>query len=259
MFIATVQVVHPGHTGFTHGGKACEDQTDAGAQVRRHHRRPLEVLDTCYRGRSSMHINLRTHTDQFGGMHEPVLENLLFEDRNPLCRTQKRHHLCLQIRGKARKGSRGHIHGLDPPILARHLQAVRCFRHRDACRIQPFTERSNKVDAPAQQFDLAAAHGGSQHVSAQLDSVGDHAVGRTVQAVHALDGDGAGAIAIDLCAHRAQTGGKVHNLRLTGRVVDHGCALGQGRGHQDVFGRPHAGKRKVDDCPFERAACGFGM
>ena len=59
--------------------------------------------------------------------------------------------------------------------------------------------------------------------------------------VDPLDDKGAVDVIIDNRPHLLQEEGHVYHLRLDRRVADKGPPAGQGRGHQQVFGRRHAG------------------
>jgi hypothetical protein len=72
---------------------------------------------------------------------------------------------------------------------------------------------------------------------AGFDAVGDDAVLCAFQLAHALnaDGRGAGARNASLPSCSAE-GGEVGDLRLTSAVLEDSFALGERRGHQQVFG-----------------------
>ncbi|MCY1538693.1 hypothetical protein D9M68_742460 [compost metagenome] len=57
-----------------------------------------------------------------------------------------------------------------------------------------------------------------------------------VQAIHAVDHDAAGAVALDARAHLDEQFGQVHHFGFAGGVFQHGPAFGQHRGHQQVLG-----------------------
>ena len=64
--------------------------------------------------------------------------------------------------------------------------------------VQLLAEGCDQIDAAAKAFDLAAADRRGQHIGAQFDPVGDDGMGRAAQRLHALNGDGRGALALDL-------------------------------------------------------------
>jgi len=53
--------------------------------------------------------------------------------------------------------------------------------------------------------------------------------------LHPLDGEGVGAGTADLGADAVEEVGQIHHLRLAGRVLDDGGALGEGGGDHQVF------------------------
>jgi hypothetical protein len=93
--------------------------------------------------------------------------------------------------------------------------------------------RLKVMGAGASEEHIAAGHGRSHRIGAGLDAVGHDLVGRAVQFIDALDGQRAGADAVDLRAHRHEALGDVGDLGLHGGVLDHRLALGERRGHQD--------------------------
>ena len=69
-----------------------------------------------------------------------------------------------------------------------------------------------------------------------LDAVGNDAVARAMQLVHAVHAHGRGARAFDLRAHLDQQGGQVGDFGLAGAVFHQGFAFGERGRHQQVFG-----------------------
>ena len=83
---------------------------------------------------------------------------------------------------------------------------------------------------------IAAGDGAGHQEGSRLNAVGADAVTRAVQAGHAAHADGGRARAFNLRAHGGEQRGKVGDLRLAGAVLHQRVALGQHRGHQQVFG-----------------------
>ena len=93
--------------------------------------------------------------------------------------------------------------------------------------------RARRCAARTSPPAAATAH---RKVPASMRS-GDDAVRATpCSRSHALDADPARAVALDPRAHRDQHLGEVGDLRLLGRVLEDGLALGERRGHQQVLG-----------------------
>ena len=73
----------------------------------------------------------------------------------------------------------------------------------------------------------------------------------------ALDADGAGACAFDLCAHGDEQGGEVGDLGLAGAVFEEGFAVGEDGGHEEVFGAGDGDLVEDDVRAFEAVGCGL--
>jgi hypothetical protein len=68
--------------------------------------------------------------------------------RCPLGGAQQRHHLRLQIGGKAGEGFGRHIDGAHAAVLAADLEARSRSPHRHAGRVELFTEAPDQLDPP---------------------------------------------------------------------------------------------------------------
>ena len=101
-------------------------------------------------------------------------------------------------------------------------------------------------DHRAQMSRIAVGHNqiaagdcaGNQKCS-RLDAVGIDAVARAMQAGHALHANRRCARAFNLRAHRGQQRGQIGHFRLARAVLHQRFAVGQHRGHQQVFSAGH--------------------
>ena len=206
-----------------------------------------------------MHLDLRAHADQFGGVHKAVFKDFLFEGGGAFGGAEKRHHLRLKVGREAGERLGRDIDSFYMVGAAFDLETLFRLGHFDAGGVEFFAEGTDEVDAAAQQFDFAAADGGGKHVGAQFDAVGNNGMCRGAEAVDTLDGDCGGAITLNLRAHAAQAIGEIDNFGLAGGVVDDGGAFGQCCGHHDVLGGPHRGEGEVDHGTLEAATRGLGI
>ena len=83
-------------------------------------------------------------------------------------------------------------------------------------------------------------------------------MGRPTQPIHTLDRDRVRPLPLNLRTHLLQTMGEVDNLRLPRGVFQNGCAFGQRRRHQRIFGCPDRDKGEVDH-PTLQPTGRFGM
>ena len=84
------------------------------------------------------------------------------------------------------------------------------------------------------QRDVPFCDGGGHHIAARLNLVGDDGIVAAVQGLHAVNLDDISTCAVNVCTHHIQKVGKVHNVRLTRNVFQHGGSLGQHGGQHSV-------------------------
>ncbi len=139
----------------------------------------------------------------------------------------------LVVRRHARVGKRGDVDraqaafgGGDDALFARrehHAHLAQLFQeHVHVGRTRPLHEH------------LPAGEADSGDEGGRLHPVGDGPVVGRAQLVDPLDFDAGGASAAYVRPHLDEHGGEVGDLRLAGGVLDHGRALGEHGGHQDV-------------------------
>ena len=107
--------------------------------------------------------------------------------------------------------------------------------------------------------NLAAGGGGSHHVGAGLDLVGDDGIASAVELIHTVYLDGVGAGAADIRTHGVEEVGQVHNMGLSGGVFNDGAALGQGGCQHDVHGGAYGNLVQIDPRAVETAVPGVGI
>ena len=110
----------------------------------------------------------------------------------------------------------------------------------------------------ALQQHIAASGSNRAEESAGLDAVWNDAVRqlRRMQTADALDANTAAAMAFDLRAHRDQHLGQIANLGLLRSVFKQGLAIGQRRGHQEIFGPGDGDHVGGDACTLELGGLG---
>ena len=109
----------------------------------------------------------------------------------------------------------------------------------------------------AVDVEVAAGDGGGDEEGAGLDAVRIDAVLGAVELCDAFDLDGAGAGAFDLGAHGVEQGGEVGDLGFAGAVFEEGFAVGEGGGHEEVFGAGDGDLVEDDVRAFEAVGAGF--
>ena len=109
----------------------------------------------------------------------------------------------------------------------------------------------------AVDVEVAAGDGAGDEEGAGLDAVGVDAVARAVEFGDALDLDGGGAGAFDLRAHGDEQRGEVGDFGLARAVLEDGFAVGQGGGHQEVFGAGDGDLVEDDVRALQAVGAGF--
>ena len=83
--------------------------------------------------------------------------------------------------------------------------------------------------------EIAGRQGPGDEKGACLDPVGDDGVGRPAELPDAVDAGRVFVRPIDLRAHLVEENGQVGDFGLAGAVLEHGLALGQSGGHEQVL------------------------
>ena len=106
----------------------------------------------------------------------------------------------------------------------------------DAAGFELGDERAEVGGVAAVDVEVAAGDGPGDEEGAGFDAVGIDAMARAVELGDAVDLDSGGACAFNLCAHGVEQGGEVGDFGLAGAVLEEGVAIGEGCGHEEVFG-----------------------
>ena len=178
-------------------------------------------------------------------MHEAVLEDRLGHHRGALGHRHHGHELGLHVGGEARIGLRHHI-GAAQPVVAAHANAALGLGHFHAGIIERAAQRGQMVHVGALQQQVAPGNGGGAGIGAGLDAIGNDAMRRAVQRIHAIDDQLAGAQAADARAHGDEAGHQIADFRLARGIGDDRLALGQARRHQQVLGGADRGEGQLD-------------
>ncbi len=240
--IAAVEVIDAVDHGFAFSRQRRHHQAGRGAKVGRHDGGTRELRHAMHHAGVTVDIDLRTQPHELLHMHKAILENGFCHARSAVCQAVDRHELRLHIGGKAGVFGRAHRDGARTTAGQRiGPQANPVGAGVDlGSGFAKLVEQGVLVCrlGPLHRHIAARGQGGAQK-SADFDAVGNDAVRRAVQGVHALNANLRGAVAADLRAHGTQQIGEIDNLGLARRVVDQGFALGQRGGHHQVFGARH--------------------
>ena len=240
VLVAAIEMVDAVDDGVALGDQARQDQRSRGAQVGRHHRRAAELFDATDDGGVAIDLDVGAQAQQFVDVHEAVLEDRLADHAHAVGDAVHGHELGLHVGRECRIRRGGQADRAR--TLAMHVQgdAVGGGLDRSTGFGQLVQHRLEGVATRAARDDPAAGHRRGHQEGAGLDPVRQHRMASTGQPLHAVDHDARGACALDIRAQRDQAIGQVGDFRFHGRVLEHGGALGQGRGHQHVLGAGHA-------------------
>src|SRR5438270_6366390 len=111
----------------------------------------------------------------------------------------------------------------------------------------------------AGNIEVAAGEGSGNEEGAGLDAVGDDAMLGAFEFADAFDADGSGASAFNVGAHFIQECGEVGDFGFAGGVLQNGFAIGERRGHEQVFGSGDGDFVEDDFCAFESGGGGFNV
>ena len=103
--------------------------------------------------------------------------------------------------------------------------------------------------APQQQG--AAGDRSRGHIGGRFDAVGDHLVPAAVQRFHPLDGDHPVLFDGNTRPAGVEIPAQILDLRLPGRIMQHGGSIGGGCRKQHVLGCPHAGQGQGNFRPLQ--------
>src|SRR6056297_3280578 len=256
--VTAINMVNAVYDGIAVGHEAGNDQTGRGPEVRGHDRCTGKVVHTLDDGGITLERDVGTHADQLLQVHEPVLEHGLHDGA---CAFGHRVHggeLRLHVRGerRVRRGTKAHRFR----AIAFHVQLnpVRAGIDMGAGLLKLEHNRFQQIFPGILQLDPTAGCSGSHQVGAGFNTVWQHVVMATMQALNTVDLDSGGTVAFDVRAHGDQALGKVNNLRLAGRVFQDGFSVCQGSGHHQVLGAGY-GDGIQEDVGALQTTIGLGL
>ena len=115
---------------------------------------------------------------------------------------------------------------MNDVAFTRNDQAVRGFFDKRTSGLKFITKRRNQITAPAQQFNFATRNYRRKHICAKLDPIGHDLMRRTTKTIHALNGQGGGALPFDLRTHCPQAFRQINDLGLPRHVFQNRSTLG---------------------------------
>ena len=110
------------------------------------------------------------------------------------------------------------------------------------------------VCATVFQHDVTAGGSYCTQKCTGFDAVRHHLVRRTLQCIHALNTDAAGAVAFNLGTHLDEHLGQVWNFWFLGRVFENGFTLRQRCSHQKILGASYGHHVGGNACTLEPRA-----
>ena len=143
--------------------------------------------------------------------------------------------------------------------VAAHEHAVPALDDGDAHLAQLGADALQMARDHIRQAHFPAGRGAGRHIRARLDLVGDDAVRAAVQALDALDTDRIRTGAANVRTHGVEEVGKIDDVRLTRRVLDHGAAARKRRRDDDVHRRTDRVLIQIYLCPAQAAVRRVGI
>ena len=163
-------------------------------------------------------------------MHKAVLKNRFGNVRSTLgCRIE-RHELGLHVGRESGIRSRADIHSLMFPCAV-NLDPIISDGYFGAGFFELLDHCGQRMGIAVCHSNFAFSHHGGNQEASDFDTVGNHAVSRSVKFFDAFDFHLRRSDALDLGTHLHQTVRQVSDFGFTGSVGEHGCAFGQNGGH----------------------------
>ena len=183
-------------------------------------------------------------------MHEAVFENRFRHRTGALRDGVERHELRLHVGRKAGVFGGSKRLRLHAALRPDANETVACLDRR-ASFAQLVDHGVEVLGTAVPEQHIAAGCRHSAQKGAGLDSVGHHLMSAAMQSEHALDADAPRAVALDLRAHLDQHLGKVADLGLLRRILQHRFAFSQRRSHQEIFGAGYRHHIRRDAAAFK--------
>ncbi len=105
------------------------------------------------------------------------------------------------------------------------------------------------------------SHGSCRQVRAGLNTIWDHLVISTMEFTHPLNRDHVGSCTVDSRTSLDEKVGQIYDLRLLGRIFQHGDPFGKRRRHHEVFRTGHRRCITVNACTSQsfRLGCDIAV
>src|SRR5690606_19838495 len=265
--ITPLDVIHPGDFRPALGEHGRDQVGETGAQVRDFYGSPFEgrrALDD--RGMFvpgipepaiappqafAVELDAGAHAVQGFRVSEAVFVNGFMNDRHALGLSEQYDHGLLPVGHQSGMHAGFDGYGLETGVHS--LEADPVFQDFvfSARLAQPIQEGEHVQLVGAAYEYVAAGGDGRGGEGSGLDAIVDDPVLGRMQRVHALDNPGAVRFLGDDGSHGLQEKRQVHYFGFDGGVADLGGSPGGGRGHHQVFGGAHAGKRQGYPGAFE--------
>ena len=217
----------------------------------------VQRLHAVDNGGLPFYLNVCAHAAKFGGVAEAVVIDALGHKTGADCSSKTDRDLRLHVGREA-----GIRHGLDvcavQPVGRFDADGVVILRDVRADLAQLCSDAVEMLRDDVFDQHVAADCGGSGHIRARLDLVGDDGIAAAVQRLDAADLDDVGACAGDLRAHGVQEVREVDDVRLLGAVFDDRHAAAQNCRKQDVHRRADGDDIKIDMAAAQPALRGVG-
>ena len=167
-------------------------------------------------------------------MHVAVFENRFCNHRGAVSDCVHRHELRLHIGGKRRVGRGAQAHAVIRPAHSKldEIAAALDFRVGFFELVEHGIEN---VTARIGRDNLPAGSGGGNQKRPRFDAIRHDGVSGADQAAHALYADHIRAVAFNFRAHRDEAIGEIDHFRLPRGIFQRRHAVGQGRGHHEIF------------------------
>ena len=196
----------------------------------------------------------RAHPDQLVDEEEPALEHLLEDqDRAPGLRSHRQGDR-RRVRGECRPDTGLDLRDLPAEVVLHNELLARRYVNRVVHHVDLDAELGEVREDRDEVLRLAALDRERAAGDRGVDVLARDPPFTAAQPLDAADGEDVRTDPVDLGAERPQEAAEVLDVRLAGRVADHGLAARKDGGHDRVLGAHHA--RLVEEELAAREALG---
>ena len=255
--VTTIKVIDAVQDGLSVGHKCGENERGGSAEVRAHDGGGLKRGLAADGSVAALHRDVGPHAVELANVHETIFKDVLGNRGGAFGLGGEGHVLGLHVGGEAGIFLGGDVGGLERSVSGADADGLLAYVEADAAFFK-FGDQGSEVSGFAGvDVEIAAGDGSRDEEGPGFDAVGVDAMTGSMKTGDALNADGRGSSAFDLCTHGYEQSGEVGDLGLARAVLEEGFAVSEDGGHEEVFGAGDGDFVEDNVGAFE--AVGFGF